>query len=107
MTQPLDALKTILPMAGWSRDVSSEVTFSGAGDPMMRTPFHVGTGGAATIAAAGLAAAHLPNLTLRQGELFPGMVRISLAQVGKTPSGPLRHLAPVWPSRAIREAAAN
>jgi crotonobetainyl-CoA:carnitine CoA-transferase CaiB-like acyl-CoA transferase len=59
MNAPLDALRTILPLAGWSRDVSSGVTFGGAGDPMMRTPLHVGDAGAATIAAAGLAAAHL------------------------------------------------
>ncbi len=59
MTKPLDALKSILPLAGWSRDVSSEATFIGAGDPMMRTALHVGEAGAATIAAAGLAAAHL------------------------------------------------
>lgn len=59
MTTPLDALRTILPLAGWPRDVSSDVTFGGAGDPMMRTPLHVGDAGAATIAAAGLAAAHL------------------------------------------------
>ncbi len=59
MTTPLDALKTILPIAGWSRDVSAEASFGGTGDPMMRTPLQVGVAGAATIAAAGLAAAHL------------------------------------------------
>jgi crotonobetainyl-CoA:carnitine CoA-transferase CaiB-like acyl-CoA transferase len=59
MTKSLEALKSILPLAGWSRDVSSDVTFSGAGDPMMRTALRVGEAGAATIAAAGLAAAHL------------------------------------------------
>jgi hypothetical protein len=59
MTTPFDALKTILPIAGWSRDVSSEVSFTDNGDPMMRTPFKVGIAGAATIAASGLAAAHL------------------------------------------------
>ena len=59
MTTPRDALRSILPVAGWSRDVSSEATFTGTGDPMMRTPLQVGVAGAATIAAAGLAAAHL------------------------------------------------
>lgn len=59
MTKSLDALKSILPLAGWSRDVSSDVAFKGTGDPMMRTALHVGEAGAATIAAAGLAAAHL------------------------------------------------
>jgi crotonobetainyl-CoA:carnitine CoA-transferase CaiB-like acyl-CoA transferase len=59
MTKTLDALRSILPLAGWSRDVSSEASFNGSGDPMMRTPLHVGDAGAATIAAAGLAAAHL------------------------------------------------
>jgi hypothetical protein len=59
MNTPLDALRTILPLARFPRDVAGDVTFSGAGDPMMRTPLHVGDAGAATIAAAGLAAAHL------------------------------------------------
>lgn len=59
MTQPLDALRSILPIAGWSRDVSTEVSFTSGGDPMMRTPFKVGVAGAATVAASGLAAAHL------------------------------------------------
>jgi crotonobetainyl-CoA:carnitine CoA-transferase CaiB-like acyl-CoA transferase len=59
MTKTLDALKSILPLAGWSRDVSSEASFNGTGDPMMRTALHVGEAGAATIAAAGLAATHL------------------------------------------------
>jgi len=59
MNTPLDALKTILPLARFPRDVAGDVTFRGAGDPMMRTPLHVGNAGAATIAASGLAAAHL------------------------------------------------
>jgi crotonobetainyl-CoA:carnitine CoA-transferase CaiB-like acyl-CoA transferase len=59
MTTPLDALRTILPLARFPRDVAGDVTFGGAGDPMMRTPLHVGNAGAATIAASGLAAAHL------------------------------------------------
>ncbi|MBS0538637.1 MAG: CoA transferase, partial [Proteobacteria bacterium] len=59
MTTPRDALRSILPVAGWSREVSDEVDFTGTGDPMMRTPYEVGTAGAATIAASGLAAAHL------------------------------------------------
>ena len=59
MTTPHDALRTILPIAGWSRDLSSDASFSGGGDPVMRTPFKVGVAGAATVAAAGLAAAAL------------------------------------------------
>src|SRR5476649_2176045 len=59
MTKTLDALRSILPLAGWSRDASPEASFNGTGDPMMRTALHVGEAGAATIAASGLAAAHL------------------------------------------------
>jgi crotonobetainyl-CoA:carnitine CoA-transferase CaiB-like acyl-CoA transferase len=59
MTTPQDVLRKILPIAKFSRDVSDEVSFTGGSDPVMPTPFKVGIAGAATVAAAGLAAAHL------------------------------------------------
>jgi crotonobetainyl-CoA:carnitine CoA-transferase CaiB-like acyl-CoA transferase len=54
-----DALRTIMPAAGWSADRVNEVKFSGDTDPIVQTPFRVGVAGAATLAATGLAAADL------------------------------------------------
>jgi crotonobetainyl-CoA:carnitine CoA-transferase CaiB-like acyl-CoA transferase len=62
MTTAPDALRQILPNAGWPRDAAIDVTFTGGTDPVLPTPFRVGTGGAATVAAAGLAAARLWEL---------------------------------------------
>jgi hypothetical protein len=56
---PLKALRTILPIAGWSDDRAAAVTFTGGTDPVLPTPFRIGVAGAATVAAAGLAAAAL------------------------------------------------
>ncbi len=59
MTTPLEALRRIQPVTGWSNDTVTGVTFTGGVDPAVPTPFKVGVAGAATIAAAGLAAAQL------------------------------------------------
>jgi crotonobetainyl-CoA:carnitine CoA-transferase CaiB-like acyl-CoA transferase len=59
IAMPRDALRTILSDAGWSPDRADAVTFSQATDPILPTPFRVGTAGAATLAATGLAAADL------------------------------------------------
>jgi crotonobetainyl-CoA:carnitine CoA-transferase CaiB-like acyl-CoA transferase len=59
---PHRALRAILPIAGWPDDRSTDATFTGGGDPVLPTPFRIGTAGAATVAAAGLAAAHLWEL---------------------------------------------
>jgi crotonobetainyl-CoA:carnitine CoA-transferase CaiB-like acyl-CoA transferase len=59
MTTPLEALRRILPVTGWSEDAATGVTFTGGQDPVVPTSFKVGAAGAATIAAAGLAAAQL------------------------------------------------
>jgi crotonobetainyl-CoA:carnitine CoA-transferase CaiB-like acyl-CoA transferase len=56
---PRDALRKILPSAGWSADRTDAVTFTGGTDPILPTPFRVGVAGAATLAATGLAAADL------------------------------------------------
>ena len=61
MTTPTQALRTILPIAGWS-DGQAAVAFTGGADPVLPTPFRIGTAGAATIAASGLAAAALWEL---------------------------------------------
>jgi len=59
MSTPQDALRQILPTIGWPSDAAADVTFTGDSDPVLPTPFRVGAAGAATVAAAGLAAARL------------------------------------------------
>src|SRR5215467_4893173 len=59
MTTPNEALRTILPIAGWGETQAADVMFTGGGDPVLPTPFRIGVAGAATVAAAGLAADEL------------------------------------------------
>src|SRR5215813_2398115 len=59
MTTPNEALRTILPIAGWGETQAADVMFTGGGDPVLPTPFRIGAAGAATLAAAGLAATEL------------------------------------------------
>ena len=59
MTTPHAALRSILPVVGWPADLAASVSFTGGIDPVLPTPFRIGAAGAATIAAAGLAAAAL------------------------------------------------
>lgn len=56
---PKDALRSILPLAGWPTARVEAVTFTGSSDPVLPTPFRIATAGAATLAATGLAAADL------------------------------------------------
>jgi crotonobetainyl-CoA:carnitine CoA-transferase CaiB-like acyl-CoA transferase len=59
MSNPQDALHHILPTIGWPSDAAADVAFTGGTDPVLPTSFRVGVAGAATVAAAGLAAARL------------------------------------------------
>src|SRR5229473_1264133 len=59
MTTPNEALRTILPIAGWSDRQAVDVMFTGGADPVLPTPFRIGAAGAATLAASGLAATEL------------------------------------------------
>ena len=52
---PHEALRTILPVAGWPDKLAAAVTFTGGTDRVPPTPFRVGVVGAATVAASGLA----------------------------------------------------
>ena len=62
MTTPIEALRRILPVTAWPEDAARNASFTGGLDPVVPTPFKVGVAGAATIAASGLAAAHLWQL---------------------------------------------
>lgn len=57
-----DALRTILPIAGWPAAMADGVAFTGGTDPVLPTPFRIGATGAAALAATGLAAAALWEL---------------------------------------------
>lgn len=57
-----DALRTILPVAGWPTELADAVELSGRADPILPTPFRIGETSAAAVAAVGLAAADLWEL---------------------------------------------
>ena len=59
MTAPNEALRTILPIAGWGDGQAADVVFTGGADPVLPTPFRIGAAGAAALAASGLAATEL------------------------------------------------
>src|SRR5215510_2131249 len=59
MAGPNEALRMILPIAGWCDGQAEDVVFTGGDDPVLPTPFRIGAAGAATLAASGLAAAEL------------------------------------------------
>src|SRR5437660_2347510 len=57
-----DALRTILPAAGWPEDRGRSVEITGGGDPVLPTPFRIGETAAAALAATGLAVSDLWEL---------------------------------------------
>jgi crotonobetainyl-CoA:carnitine CoA-transferase CaiB-like acyl-CoA transferase len=57
-----DALRTIMPIAGWPDERAREVEITGGADPVLPTPFRIGAAGAAALAATGLAAVDLWEL---------------------------------------------
>jgi crotonobetainyl-CoA:carnitine CoA-transferase CaiB-like acyl-CoA transferase len=57
-----DALRTLLPIAGWSEERASAVAISGDADPILPTSFRIGETSTATLAAVGLAVADLWEL---------------------------------------------
>jgi crotonobetainyl-CoA:carnitine CoA-transferase CaiB-like acyl-CoA transferase len=54
-----EALRTILPIAGWGDERARAVAISGGTDPILPTSFHIGETAAATLAALGLAVSDL------------------------------------------------
>ena len=59
---PHQALRTILPIAGWSDERARGIEITGSTDPILPTPFRIGETSAAALAATGLAAADLWEL---------------------------------------------
>jgi len=57
-----DALRTLMPIAGWPKDRASSVEITGGIDPILPTPFRIGETSAAALAAVGLAASDLWEL---------------------------------------------
>lgn len=51
----IDALRTLLPIAGWGDDRAHAVEVTGGPDPILPTPFRIGEAGAAALAAVGVA----------------------------------------------------
>src|SRR5215510_6786286 len=54
-----DALRTMLPVAGWADDRARAVEITGGVDPILPTPFRIGETSAAALAAVGLAVSDL------------------------------------------------
>ena len=46
-----DALRTLMPIAGWPQDRVSSVEITGGVDPILPTPFRIGETSAAALAA--------------------------------------------------------
>jgi crotonobetainyl-CoA:carnitine CoA-transferase CaiB-like acyl-CoA transferase len=57
-----DALRTILPIAGWPEERARAVEITGGTDPILPTPFRIGETSTATLAAVGLAVSDLWEL---------------------------------------------
>jgi crotonobetainyl-CoA:carnitine CoA-transferase CaiB-like acyl-CoA transferase len=57
-----DALRTLLPIAGWLDERAGEVEITGGTDPILPTPFRIGETSTAALAAIGLAVSDLWEL---------------------------------------------
>src|SRR5687768_15802936 len=57
-----EALRTLLPIAGWSDDRANEVEITGPSDPILPTSFRITETATAALAAVGLAASDLWEL---------------------------------------------
>ena len=55
----IDAIKTLLPIAGWPNERARLVEITGGTDPILPTPFRIGETSAAALAAIGLAVSDL------------------------------------------------
>src|SRR3979411_1307283 len=82
MTTPNEALRTILPIAGWGHTQAADVMFTGGADPVLPTPFRIGAAGAATLAASGLAATELWQVRTGRGARGTGSLPQAAAARG-------------------------
>ena len=57
-----DALRTILPIAGWPEERTHAIDIIGGADPILPTPFRISETGVAALAAVGLAVSDLWEL---------------------------------------------
>ena len=65
-----DALRTLMPIAGWLEERAPRVKITGGTDPILPTPFRIGETSAAALAAVGLAVSDLWELrTQRRQEV--------------------------------------
>jgi crotonobetainyl-CoA:carnitine CoA-transferase CaiB-like acyl-CoA transferase len=62
------ALRTLMPIAGWSENRADSVQITDVGDPILPTSFRIGETSAAAVAATGLAASDLWNLRTGRGQ---------------------------------------
>jgi crotonobetainyl-CoA:carnitine CoA-transferase CaiB-like acyl-CoA transferase len=63
-----DALRTILPLAGWDEERARAVEITGGTDPFLPTPFRIGAAGTAALAAVGLAVSDVWALRTGRGQ---------------------------------------
>jgi crotonobetainyl-CoA:carnitine CoA-transferase CaiB-like acyl-CoA transferase len=63
-----DALRTLLPVAGWPEERIHSVEITGGAAPVLPTPFRIGETSAAALSAIGLAAADLWELRTGRGQ---------------------------------------
>jgi crotonobetainyl-CoA:carnitine CoA-transferase CaiB-like acyl-CoA transferase len=66
MDRVVDALRTILPLAGWGEERARAVEMTGGADPILPTPFRIGEASAAALAAVGLAVSELWDVRTRR-----------------------------------------
>jgi crotonobetainyl-CoA:carnitine CoA-transferase CaiB-like acyl-CoA transferase len=62
------ALRTLMPLAGWSEDRADAVQITEVADPILPTSFRIGETSAAAVAATGLAASDLWQLRTGRGQ---------------------------------------
>src|SRR5215470_915120 len=63
-----EALRTILPVAGWADERARAVEITGGTDPILPTPFRIGETSAAALAAVGLAVSDLWAIRTGRGQ---------------------------------------
>ena len=86
MQPAMNALRTILPIAGWGDERLRSLDISGGTDPILPTPFRIGETSAAALAAVGLAVSDL--WALRTGR--PQEVAVDARQATASLRGSMR-----------------